>query len=223
MISTERAEDQNKLLIEKVSVINLLTAFAFATRNYLRENYSYYEKDLLKVNKHTPKFEKMDCSSGDEVPRNIPVEISHLIACYITKCFQLGLVDESSLKIMNNALNDLVECVAEMDKVKRTPIPAAYSVHLNHLIWLYFLALPLQLFQILGWFTIPVVATAAFAVFGVLSIGLEVENPFANYESDLVIGALIVKIINEYFLYVKSCFYKYSLWMNFVIQFNLKS
>lgn len=119
--------------------------------------------------------------------RNIPIEISHLIMSYIKCVRQRGLTDDPTTTTMNNALNSLVDCIAQFEKILKTPIPLAYSVHLNHIVWLYFLALPYQLVGLLDWWTIPVVTLAAFIMLGILDIGWEIENPFGYDENDLVI------------------------------------
>ena len=43
-------------LIEKLSAINLLVAFAYAVKNYLREEYSYDEEDMKDLISHLPRF-----------------------------------------------------------------------------------------------------------------------------------------------------------------------
>jgi hypothetical protein len=43
-------------VIEKISVINLLLAFVYATKNYLREDYSYDEEELKELISHLPRF-----------------------------------------------------------------------------------------------------------------------------------------------------------------------
>lgn len=52
----EEREKTSREIVEKVSAINLLVAFAYATRNYLREDYSYDEEDLAELISHIPRF-----------------------------------------------------------------------------------------------------------------------------------------------------------------------
>lgn len=51
-----RESGTSKDVVEKRSVINLLIAFAYATKNYLREEYSYDSDDIKDLIKHIPKF-----------------------------------------------------------------------------------------------------------------------------------------------------------------------
>ncbi|RKP23798.1 Bestrophin/UPF0187, partial [Syncephalis pseudoplumigaleata] len=71
------------------------------------------------------------------------------------------------------------------ERILRTPIPLAYSIHLAQCIWVFCLALPFQLAGTLGWVTIPVSALVAFVFIGIKSIGEEIENPFGYDSNDL--------------------------------------
>ncbi|ODM97780.1 hypothetical protein Ocin01_08903 [Orchesella cincta] len=235
-------ENTSSEIIEKASAINLLVAFAYATKNYLREEYSYDEEDLYELINHIPKFstpssnqpledqeeDKLSAKSKvnpksvsgsrgnldnmsrprisstssskkrasqaktynlkayeKSVPTNIPIELSYYIASYINSVRVRELADGSTIAVMNTALNSLVDCLGGFERILRTPIPLAYSVHLHHATWLYLLALPYQLIGTLNWFTIPAVALAAFALLGILGIGWEIENPFGYDDNDL--------------------------------------
>lgn len=152
----EEKEKTTKEVIEKASAINLLVAFAYATRNYLREDYSYDEPALRELISHIPKFstpssnQPLEDQEEDDhtdsklslgklrkgslkdivnsatssspsskkgmgpkkssnlkayetpVPTNIPIELSYYIASYINSVRQRGLVDPSTVTVMNN-------------------------------------------------------------------------------------------------------------------------
>ena len=80
----------------------------------------------------------------------------------------------------------MVDCLTAFERILRTPIPLAYSVHLHHSLWIYLLALPYQIIGPLNWWTIVVVTIASFALLGILAIGKEIENPFGTDYNDLV-------------------------------------
>ncbi|OXA50926.1 hypothetical protein Fcan01_14539 [Folsomia candida] len=275
-----RESGTSKEIVEKRSVINLLIAFAYATKNYLREEYSYDSDGIRELIKHIPKFctpssnqplehqqliqeqqqADQQCNNqeipsvtvtvpeeqGNEpsktgvillpgkltaeedksksasssakrrkssttpfrrqdarrrsskahssftahdcvTPTNIPIELSYYIASYLGTVSVKGrdLTDPSTMLICNHALNNLVDCLTGFERILRTPIPLAYSVHLHHSIWLYLLALPYQMVKELGWFTVPTVVLSSFALLGILGIGWEIENPFGYDDNDL--------------------------------------
>ncbi|ODM91656.1 hypothetical protein Ocin01_15026 [Orchesella cincta] len=101
---------------------------------------------------------------------------------------------------MKTALNNLVECLGGLERISRTPIPLAYSVHLAHATWLFILALPFQLIGTLNWYTIPTVTLAAFALLGILGIGLEIQNPFEDEYNDLPLNEFCIELHEEILL-----------------------
>jgi len=96
-------EKEGKDVVEKKSVLNILVAFAFATKHYLREEYSYEYPDLKELICHLPKYstpistkpllsaqkkedEAFRRNAHDlETPTNIPIELSYYIAAYLSR------------------------------------------------------------------------------------------------------------------------------------------
>ncbi|ODM91669.1 hypothetical protein Ocin01_15013 [Orchesella cincta] len=210
------AENENtkSKIVDKVSAINLLIAFPYATMHYLRGEYTYDVGKLKMLISHIPKFynqpledqeeeefsgksevnSKKEKNKGASQPHtqqqpetNIPVELSYYIASYINSVAFADpkVADGSTISLMNNALNSLLDCLGGFERILNTPIPNAYSVHLQHATWLYLLSLPYQLIGTLNWFSIPAVGLATFALLGILGIGGEIENPFNNDANDL--------------------------------------
>ncbi|KAG9321533.1 hypothetical protein KVV02_007978 [Mortierella alpina] len=243
------AETETRDLLEKKSAINLLVAFAFATKHYLREEYGYNYDDMIDLLTHIPKYsiptstQPMDwrtdiptaledlqqqptrrqgahvASAVSEkeqhhhsssisqahraarnrrhqaksqalafdflTPTNIPVELTFYIGSYIKSCSNKQKVDAATLTVMNNAVVMMVDCLTGFERILRTPIPLAYSIHLHHATWIYILALPFQLVQNLEALMIPATMLAAFTLLGILGIGYEIENPFNDDYNDL--------------------------------------
>ncbi|KAG0289343.1 hypothetical protein BGZ96_007094 [Linnemannia gamsii] len=245
------SENETRDVLEKKSAINLLVAFAFATKHYLREEYGYEYEDMIDLLAHIPKYslptstQPMDwrtdiptplgtlqsqgiqqqggqnshLSEKDQrqgvkisgvsttghaetrhrrqqskrralafdflTPTNIPVELSYYIGSYIKSCSAKQMVDPGTLTVMNNALVSMIDCLTGFERILRTPIPLAYSIHLHHATWIYLLALPFQLVQNQGEFMILAVMLAAFTLLGILAIGYEIENPFNDDYNDL--------------------------------------
>ncbi|KAG0377063.1 hypothetical protein BGX24_006784 [Mortierella sp. AD032] len=242
------AETETRDLLEKKSAINLLVAFAFATKHYLREEYGYDYEDMIDLLTHIPKYsiptsvEPMDwrmdiptsplesltpipsrpAAPQDQqqqhnatsqmsgrpsgtftggrarrqsrsqalafdflTPTNIPVELSYYIGSYIKACSNKGKVDPATLTMMNNALVSMIDCLTGFERILRTPIPLAYSIHLHHATWIYLLALPFQLVANMKELMIPATMLAALTLLGILGIGYEIENPFNDDYNDL--------------------------------------
>lgn len=111
-----------KDVVEKKSVLNILVAFAVATKHYLREEYSYEYDDLKDLINHLPKYatpsstqslesqeKKKDkifrLNAHDlETPSNIPIELSYYIASYLSSVNSRGLIDTPILTPMQNGI-----------------------------------------------------------------------------------------------------------------------
>ncbi|OXA56169.1 hypothetical protein Fcan01_08795 [Folsomia candida] len=117
---------------------------------------------------------------------NIPIELSYYIASYIKSVKDRDIIDPSSLTLMNNALTTLVECVTGLERILRTPIPLAYSVHLHQAVWLYLLSLPYQMVGVLDWFTIPAVTLASFALLRILEL---IDHPVEEVRTIMAMTA----------------------------------
>jgi hypothetical protein len=118
-------------------------------------------------------------------PTNIPLELSYYIGSYINSVRIREKCDGGTIGAMSASLSVLMECLTGFERILRTPIPLAYSVHLHHSIWIYILALPFQLVDTNGYWTILVVGITAFFLLGILAIGWEIENPFGYDDNDL--------------------------------------
>ena len=86
---------------------------------------------------------------------------------------------------MYAALNSLVDCLTQFERILRSPIPLAYSIHLSQTVWIYCLTLPFQLVGAVEYGTIPIVFLATLVLMGIMQIGEEIENPFGYDENDL--------------------------------------
>lgn len=79
----------------------------------------------------------------------------------------------------------MMDAYGGCERVLQTPLPLAYSIAISQITWLYVLVLPFQLFEKLGWVTIPGTIIAAYIILGLAAIGLQIENPFGSDVNDL--------------------------------------
>lgn len=129
---------------------------------------------------------------------NLPLEIlSHLSA------FVDDMIGKEQLKIpmtqtlaYNNiaAMNDVL---AGTDRILNTPLPVAYSIAIAQITWVYIVMLPFQLYNQLGWVTIPASTIAAYIILGILLIGREIENPFGEDVNDLPLDNFCQQIAHD--------------------------
>jgi putative membrane protein len=165
----------------KKSALHLLVAFAVATKLHLRQQPIDGElEQLLSLSRYN-KLRTMN---------NPPLEIAFWISDYLQQQRLQRNIDEHQHTAMQQLVNQLVEALSGCERILKTPIPAAYAIHLRQLLLIYCLSLPLLVVQGLGWWTGAVVAIVSFTLFGVEEIGIQIENPFGHDPNDLPLDAI---------------------------------
>lgn len=117
---------------------------------------------------------------------NLPLEIFTYLSAYVQSIISNGTLPTGAHQSMAMAsLSSLNEVLAGTERVLNTPLPIAYCIAISQITWVYVVALPFQLWQSLGWITIPGTIVGAYIILGIAAIGREIENPFGNDVNDL--------------------------------------
>jgi ion channel-forming bestrophin family protein len=175
------AEKEPEDRVAKVAAMRMLVAFAVATKLHLRQETINRElEDLLPLSQYF-KLKMMN---------NPPLEVAFWIGDYLQKQYQRDRLHIHQLTAMQELLNFMVDHLGGCERVLKTPIPLAYSIHLRQLLLLYCLSLPFQLVSDLAWWTGAMVALISFTLFGIEEIGVEIENPFGRDPNDLPLDAI---------------------------------
>ncbi|KAJ3125663.1 hypothetical protein HK098_008323 [Nowakowskiella sp. JEL0407] len=169
---------------EKLGAMNLLMAYVTGTKHYLRNESGFLYKDLGPYLQHLPEYAKAEITPELE-ERIIPIDVTHHLAAYVAICREKGHIDASVQTYMNNCIGSLVDTFTQFTRVKMSPIPIAYAVHLRQILILYILSVPFQTVVLMNWATIPVVFISSFMLLGIEAIGGEIENPFGLDINDL--------------------------------------
>jgi putative membrane protein len=212
-------------VLEKRAGIGLLLGFAVAVKHYLREEYDFkYVKPYIG---HIPRKDEPGMTYKDQseaqaqvpllVPLldsssqvalemgvarfpgfvNYPLEICNHIAAYLFHIKTKDILDSSIYGTAQSALLSLVDALSGLERIRRTPMPVAYSLHLSHILFLYLIMMPFQLIKPFGWEAIPVCFVTAFCFMGLEALGREIENPFGYDENDLTVELFCEEIADE--------------------------
>ncbi|CAE6541156.1 unnamed protein product [Rhizoctonia solani] len=131
----------------------------------------------FKSGKKAAKLWRMKCP----ITLNVPLEITFYLSSYIAALQHRKVVDVPTTNTLLSGLNQLVDSLSGLERILTTPIPFSYGSQLWTSCFLYLIFLPFQLWQSLGYVTIPATAVASFIFLGFLAAGEEIENPFANH------------------------------------------
>ncbi|CAG8711191.1 9017_t:CDS:1 [Dentiscutata erythropus] len=206
--------NKNEIDSEKFAILDLLAGFALATKHYLREEDGtdaikvsldmrpLETKEGADSKSRLNKILKLlltyrSKSSPDRglnepekvVNYNLPLEITLYLNHYISQLKRRVnedlRPDDPSITQMYANVSILVDCLTNLERVLRSPIPFAYAVHLSQTTCIFCLSLPFQLVGDLEWVTVPIVFLASVILLGVEEIANEIENPFGTDPNDL--------------------------------------
>ena len=121
---------------------------------------------------------------------HVPLDIAYELGSYLQKSFDKGRVSVYQLSDLHRLLDTLVDVVGICERILKTPVPMAYSIHLRQLLFVYCLTIPFVFVDEFGLWTAIVVGLVAFTVFGIEEIGLEIENPFGRDPNDLPLDGI---------------------------------
>lgn len=186
-ISPDHAES----LMIKEKLIKLLMVFSKLMKQRLRE-----EKNLVEVQ---ALLDMKEISILDKSV-NLPVCTLAMIAKLIYKAYKLGMVAVQHVAIMNNNLNNLMNALGGCERIRYTPLPLAYTLHLKRFLYLFCLTLPMSLITDFGWWALAIVALVSYAFIGIEEIGVEIEDPFGDDPNDLPLDQFcdnIDKLLND--------------------------
>ncbi|KAJ3202800.1 hypothetical protein HDU82_007065 [Entophlyctis luteolus] len=189
--------------LHKRGAMRLLIAFASATKHHMRseENKAFLYKDVGPYLNHIPVFQSLvenasNSNSGalgnsspdaiaDAQIAAIPIEIVFRLQKYITEARGTGQIDANVQLVLTQNVNTLADSVTSFERIRSTPIPIAYMLHVKQTLIVYLLSLPFQIVTTLQWYTVPAVFIAAATMLGIEAIGGEIENPFGYDPNDL--------------------------------------
>jgi putative membrane protein len=162
---------------QKRGAMNLIVAYASATKHYLREEPGYEYSDLGPFLAHLPEFspDRPDAATCN----NLPLEISYHMQAYVAHARKTEQIDVPMQGQMLTSISVLIDALTAFERIRNSPIPFAYSIHLKQTLLLYLLSLPFQLVPSLFWATIPAVMIASFTLLGIEAIGAEIEDPLS--------------------------------------------
>ena len=175
------------------NMVRWTVAFAICTKRHLRFERKLDElegrlapEEIARIQeaKHMPLYclERLStyCRLARESPRN-------------------KLVTDIVFIAMDHNLTQFEDELGACERILKTPFPYAYVVHLRTFMTLWLAALPFALLGVCGWLTIPTVACVAYALLGIETIGVEIENPFGHDFNDLPLDTICETISTNLF------------------------
>jgi putative membrane protein len=114
-----------------------------------------------------------------------PLEVAAKITARLASARDRGLISDYVFVYLDNNVQLLIDYIGGCERIRKTPIPFAYMVHLRRALILYTFTLPFALAGEFGWATVLVTALVAYVFYGIEEIGVEIEDPFGEDANDL--------------------------------------
>lgn len=160
-----------------------LRTLNFRKKRYLESAMHKFIDDLAEY----LKSDDTNCASSDfhsVQMKNVDVCMSHII----------NIPDGSDRRTVESYMAKMIEHSNILERIKNTPIPLSYKLHIKICLFAYVFTLPFGLFYDLGLWSALMVSIIYYIIAGVEIISSEIENPFAGDPNDLPIDVLFGSI-----------------------------
>ncbi len=107
---------------------------------------------------------------------------------------KIGILVHRDKIILETTFKDIVKSIDDCKRIKNTPIPIAYTLHIKISIILYTLTLPFGLLHDMGLYSVLIVMLVYYIIAGIEIISNEIENPFFGDPNDIPLDDFISNI-----------------------------
>jgi len=117
--------------------------------------------------------------------QHTPVAVAQAMTECLALAKQRGAITDIVMMALDQNIQLLVDYLGGCERIRKTPLPFAYAVHLRRSMVLYCLTLPFAMVDAFGWLTVLDVGFISYVFFGIEEIGVEIEGPFGHDANDL--------------------------------------
>lgn len=110
-----------------------------------------------------------------------------------------GYAPATVLPVIEEPVRSVIISAGGCNRIRTTPIPFAYRVHLRRALFLYAFTLPFALAGDFDWIAIPSTFALTFILFGIEEIGSSIEDPFGFDPNDLPLEQFVTIIESTIF------------------------
>ncbi len=121
---------------------------------------------------------------------HLPNRVLLALFTEINRLYAAGALTGDQLILLNAELQSFADNLGACERIKRTPIPYAYSLFLKKIIFIYVFTMPIGFVLDYGYWAVPVVTFVFYAFASIEVIAEEIEDPFGSDANDLPIDAI---------------------------------
>lgn len=165
-------------------IYTLIEAFPWTLKENLRL------KDYSSVAVHMPADMISAFNHASHKPYFILAELSKRTNQLMLK----NKITAEQFLLLENKISELTDILGACERIKNTPIPFGYAIHLKRILLIYLLSLPFAFIESIGWWSVPVAMIVFYTMIGIELIAEEIEDPFGTDVNDLPVDDLEDKI-----------------------------
>ncbi|MBI35042.1 MAG: hypothetical protein CMP67_06720 [Flavobacteriales bacterium] len=170
--------------LEDVQFTELIKIYTYVLKEHLRKQ-EYAELDRL-----CPDWMKEGINRADHKPNYLLDQMSKKVVAALKS----GSITGEQLLVLENEIEKLSNIQGACERIRNTPIPFGYAIHLKRILLIYLITLPFGFVKSLHWWSIPLMMLVFFTMIGIELIGEEIEDPFGKDVNDLPFDELQDKI-----------------------------
>lgn len=150
-------------------------------------NYIFAAKEHLRTGVHVKKLAQTGPYDTDfyQQKKHVPNQIMGAIYQEINNLYHNRNITGDQLIVLNSELQSFTDNLGGCERIKRTPIPYAYSLFLKKVIFLYVFTMPIGFVIEFKYWAIPIVAIIFYVFASIEVIAEEIEDPFGTDANDL--------------------------------------
>jgi putative membrane protein len=160
--------------------VNLVIAFAYATRDQLRGKPFQHGAELLSV----------PLAAEVNQARYKPAVLLRAMGEWVSQRQREGLFGEVTASTFDRNLNELSNVLGGCERIASTPVPFSYSVMIHRVVYFYCALLPFGLVDAIAWMTPVVSLVIAYSFIALDVLASELEMPFDLEENDLPLDTI---------------------------------
>jgi ion channel-forming bestrophin family protein len=170
------------------AVVRWTAVFPYAVMSSLRGDAQFgpAEADL-------PATERVSLRAA----QHLALHSAQQITDKLSEALHRSILSEKLYTTLDLNVQTLVDALGGCERIRNTPLPFAYTIHLRRALVIYCFTLPFALVDTFGWSTVLTVALVAYTYFGIEEIGVEIEGPFGHDENDLPLEDLCSTILSN--------------------------
>lgn len=162
----------------KNTLEKLIISYAYAVAEHLQDNTSFST---------TLGYLPESFKEGFDEAKHKPSFVLNILSKKFLSLNKAGVISNEQLLTLEGCVSSFTDIVGACERIKFTPIPFAYAMHLKRIILLYCLMLPFTLISDYRYWSVLMIMMIFFVLVGIEVISEEIEEPFGKDANDLPI------------------------------------